>query len=88
MTGIQSRKTRTGVVMSTAMDKSVTVRVERTVKDPDFGKYLRRRKKYMAHDEGNECKKGDVVAIRECRPLSRRKRWRVVEILEKASEVE
>ncbi|MFA4973601.1 MAG: 30S ribosomal protein S17 [bacterium] len=88
MSGIESRKLRTGVVVSAAMDKSVTVQVERTVKDPDFGKYLRRRKKYMAHDEKNECKKGDMVAIRECRPLSKRKCWRVVEVLEKASGVE
>lgn len=88
MPGIESRKMRTGVVVSAAMDKSVTVQVERTVKDPNFGKYLRRRKKYMAHDEKNECKKGDLVAIRECRPLSKRKCWRVVEVLQKASAVE
>ena len=88
MPGKESRKTRTGIVMSNAMDKSVTVQVERTVKDPDFGKYLRRRKKYMAHDEKNECNKGDTVMIRECRPLSKRKRWRVVEIIERASGVE
>jgi len=88
MPGIESRKVRTGVVVSNAMDKSVTVQVERTVKDPDFGKYMRYRKKYMAHDEKNECNKGDTVTIRECRPLSKRKCWRVVEIIEKASGVE
>jgi len=84
----EARKRKTGLVVSDAMDKSVSVQIERTVLDPRFKKYIRRRKKFMAHDERNECRKGDVVAIRECRPLSKRKRWRVTEIVKKASMVE
>lgn len=81
-------KTKTGVVVSNAMQKSIVVMVERTVIDPTFKKYLRRRNKFMAHDEKNECKKGDMVVIRECRPLSKRKRWMLDKIVEKASGVE
>lgn len=76
-------KVKTGIVVSDAMDKSITVQVERTVMDPVFKKYMRYRKKFMAHDEKNECKVGDTVMIRECRPLSRRKRWRLERIVEK-----
>ena len=82
------RKTKTGVVISDAMDKSVVVSVERTVLDPTYKKYIRRKSRFMAHDEANECKVGDTVRIRECRPLSRRKRWRVEEVVTKASGVE
>lgn len=70
-----------GRVVSDKMDKSVTVSVERRVKHPVYGKYIRRTTKIMAHDEANECKLGDVVAISECRPVSRNKAWRVVEIV-------
>ena len=83
-----TRKRKTGTVVSDAMDKSVTVLVERTVMDPRFKKYMRRRSKFMAHDEKNECKVGDTVEIRECRPISKRKRWRVEGIVAKASAVE
>ena len=78
------RKQFVGIVVSDKMDKTVVVMVERLVKHPLYGKYIKRRKKYMAHDEHNECKIGDKVLIEETRPLSRRKRWRVKQILEKA----
>lgn len=84
----QRIKRKIGVVVSDVMDKSVTVMVGRTVKHPKFKKHIRRRKKFMAHDEGNICRRGDTVLIRECRPLSRRKRWRVERVLEKGSGVE
>ena len=80
-------KRKLGVVKSDAMDKSVTVVVERKVLEPRFKKYVRRCSKFMAHDEKNECKKGDTVTIRECRPLSKRKRWRVEEILKRSSDI-
>ena len=86
MENVIKKKFKTGRVVSDAMDKSITVLVERTVKDPIFKKYVRHRKKFMAHDEKNECKKGDVVKIRESRPLSKMKRWRVETILEKIAE--
>lgn len=85
-TGRARRKIRRGVVVSDTMDKSVVVRVERTTKHPLYKKVIRRRKRYMAHDEKNDCRVGDVVRIAECRPLSRRKRWRVMEIVTKAQE--
>jgi small subunit ribosomal protein S17 len=75
------RKTRTGVVVSDGMNKSVVVEVIRTVKHPIYGQYVRRRARFMAHDERNDCKVGDKVRIVETRPLSRRKRWRVREKL-------
>ena len=82
------RKTKLGVVVSDGMDKSVVVSVERTVMDPVYKKYIRRKTKFMAHDEQNACKIGDMVRIRECRPMSKSKRWRVDEIIEKSSGVE
>jgi len=78
------KKTFEGIVVSDKMDKTVVVMVERVVKHPRVGKYIRRRVKFMAHDERNECKIGDRVEIIESRPLSRHKRWRVLKILEKA----
>ena len=78
-----ARKQRTGVVVSDKMDKTVVVRVQRTVVHPLYKKVLRRRKQYKAHDETNVCALGDQVLIEECRPLSRHKQWRVVEILER-----
>jgi len=75
-----SRRT-VGRVVSDKMDKSVTVSVERLVKHTVYGKYIRRTTKIVAHDEANECKAGDVVAISECRPISKNKSWRVVEIV-------
>jgi small subunit ribosomal protein S17 len=71
-----------GRVVSDKMDKSVTVVVERKVKHPVYGKYIRRTTKIMAHDEDNRCKQGDVVAISECRPISKNKSWRVVDVVE------
>lgn len=82
MTG--QRKQLVGRVTSDKMDKTVVVVVERTVRHSLYGKVLRRVKKYKAHDEQNECKVGDQVCIVESRPISREKRWRVAEILERA----
>ncbi|RMD74532.1 MAG: 30S ribosomal protein S17 [Bacteroidetes bacterium] len=78
------RKTRVGTVVSNSMDKTISVLVERRVKHPIYGKYLTKSKKYLAHDEKNECNVGDKVRIMETRPLSRRKCWRLVEIIERA----
>ena len=78
------RKTRVGVVASSAMDKSITVTIERRVSHPIYGKSMKRSKKFMAHDEKNECNVGDTVRIMETRPLSKSKRWRLVDIIERA----
>ena len=79
-----NRKTLQGVIVSDKMDKTVVVRVERTVKDPVFQKYIKQHERYKAHDEGNACGVGDKVLIIESRPLSKDKRWRVRQIIEKA----
>lgn len=79
-----NRREMQGVVVSDKMDKTVTVRVERVVKDSTFQKYMKRHVKYKAHDEKDECAIGDKVLIVESRPLSKEKRWRVRTILEKA----
>ncbi len=79
-------RTVTGRVISNKMDKSITVLVERREKHPIYGKYVTRSTKLHAHDEKNECNEGDLVAIAECRPLSKTKAWRLVEIIEKANE--
>ncbi|MEN9952532.1 MAG: hypothetical protein RL463_1258 [Bacteroidota bacterium] len=78
------RKTKTGVVSSDKMEKTITVAVERKVKHPIYGKFVKKTTKFHAHDEKNEAKPGDVVRIMETRPLSKTKRWRLVEIIEKA----
>ncbi|HET8697622.1 MAG TPA: 30S ribosomal protein S17 [Gammaproteobacteria bacterium] len=78
-----SRRT-VGRVVSNKMQKSVTVSVERLVRHPVYGKFIRRTTKVMAHDEHGSCREGDTVAIVECRPISKRKSWRVVEILKRA----
>lgn len=78
------QRTITGKVISSKMDKTISVSVERRVKHPLYGKYLRRTTKYMVHDEDNACNEGDLVIIRECRPVSRHKSWRLVEIVERA----
>ena len=78
------RKSQTGVVVSDKMDKTIVVRVDRLVKHPTYKKYVRRQSKYAAHDENNSCQVGDRVLIRETRPLSKTKRWRVCEIVQKA----
>ena len=77
------RKSRTGVVSSNKMDKTITVSVERKVKHPIYGKFVKKTTKFMAHDEKNECSIGDTVRIMEVRPLSKNKCWRLVEVLEK-----
>ena len=78
------RKTRSGLVVSNKMDKSVVVSVERKVKHPIYGKFVKKTTKFMAHDEKNECGIGDTVLIKETRPLSKNKNWRLVQILERA----
>lgn len=86
MTALEKRKGRTltGVVVSDKNDKTIVVRVETLVKHPLLKKYVRRRKKFTAHDPSNECGMGDLVKIVEYRPLSRNKRWHLVSVLEKA----
>nr|AOE11893.1 SSU ribosomal protein S17p (S11e) [uncultured bacterium]CCF99284.1 30S ribosomal protein S17 [uncultured Flavobacteriia bacterium] len=83
-TGRKLRKQRVGVVTSTKMEKTITVLIERKIKHPIYGKFMKKSKKFTAHDENNECNEGDTVKIMETRPLSRKKRWRLVEILERA----
>jgi small subunit ribosomal protein S17 len=78
------RKTRVGTVVSNKMEKTITVAIERRVAHPIYKKYFKKTTKLMAHDEKNECTIGDVVKIMETRPLSKSKRWRLVEIVEKA----
>ena len=78
------RKVRQGVVVSNKMDKSILVRVDRTFRHPLYKKVIKRSKKFMAHDQENTGRVGDLVRIMECRPLSRHKRWRLVEVLSKA----
>ncbi len=77
------RKIRVGVVSSNKMDKTVTVAVERKVKHPIYGKFVKKTTRFHAHDEKNECSIGDLVKIMETRPLSKTKRWRLVEVVEK-----
>jgi small subunit ribosomal protein S17 len=78
------RKQLVGIVVSNKMEKSIAVSVERRVKHPIYGKFLKKTSKFIAHDEKNDCNTGDVVRIMETRPLSKRKRWRLVEIVERA----
>ncbi|MBQ6070302.1 MAG: 30S ribosomal protein S17 [Bacteroidales bacterium] len=79
-----NRKVREGVVVSDKMDKSIVILVERKMKHPIYGKFLKRSTKFMAHDENNDCHIGDRVRIMETRPLSKNKCWRLVEIIERA----
>ena len=78
-------RTLTGRVVSNKMNKTIAVEIERLVKHPRYGKFVRRTTKVLAHDEANDSREGDVVTIAECRPLSRRKNWRVVSVVERAS---
>ena len=78
------RKIVVGMVVSTKMDKTITVSTEKKYRHPLYKKYVKRTSKFMAHDEKNECNEGDKVRIAEVRPLSKRKRWRLLEIVEKA----
>ena len=88
MTNTQENKTLrtlTGRVVSNKMNKTIAVEIERLVKHPRYGKYIRRTTKLLAHDETNESREGDTVTIAECRPLSRNKSWRLVSVVERAS---
>lgn len=84
MTERKNRKTRIGVVSSNAMEKSIAVLVERRLQHPMYGKFITKSKKLIAHDENNQCQVGDKVKIMETRPLSKTKKWRLVEVIEKA----
>ena len=77
-------RTLTGQVVSNKMDKTIAVSIERVVKHPTYGKYVRRTTKLLAHDEKNEAREGDTVSITPCRPLSRHKSWRLLAIVERA----
>ena len=78
------RRSVTGVVVSSKADKTITVMVERRVKHPIYGKFVKRSSRILAHDEENQCGEGDLVTIEECRPLSRRKSWKLVSVQEQA----
>ena len=82
----KGKRTVTGFVVSDKADKTVSVRVERLIKHPVYGKYIRRSTKVLAHDENNECKSGDRVTISECRPVSKNKAWQVVSVVDRAPE--
>jgi len=82
--GSRSAKTLTGRVVSNKMQKTIAVEIERLVRHPEYGKFIRRTTKLLAHDENGESKEGDLVSITPCRPLSRRKSWRLVAVLERA----
>ncbi|HRF40220.1 MAG TPA: 30S ribosomal protein S17 [Saprospiraceae bacterium] len=84
MTERNLRKTKVGVVTSNKMDKTIAVSVERRLQHPIYGKFVKKSNKFLAHDEKGECNIGDVVKIMETRPLSKFKRWRLVEIIERA----
>ena len=86
-TEVLKGKTVTGTVISSKMDKTISVRIQRTVKHPLYGKYIRRSTKVMAHDEINECNEGDVVIIESSRPLSKNKSWRLQKVVSKAQTV-
>jgi small subunit ribosomal protein S17 len=81
----KAQRTIVGRVVSDKMDKTVSVAIERTIKHPVYGKYIRRTSKVMAHDAANECKPGDRVAIAECKPISKNKSWSVVSVIERAA---
>ncbi len=83
----QNKRMKTGRVISNKADKSITVLLERQVKHPLYGKYIKRSTKVHVHDENNECGEGDMVSIAECRPVSKTKSWRVVEIIERGQQV-
>lgn len=78
-------RTVQGRVVSNKMDKTITVKIERTVKHPIYGKFIKRSTKLHAHDEANVCQEGDLVSVTECRPLSKSKTWMLVDVLEKAA---
>jgi len=82
----KGRRTVVGRVVSDKMDKTISVAVERLIKHPVYGKYIRRTSKMLAHDASNECKPGDRVAISECRPISKNKSWQVVSVIDRAAD--
>jgi small subunit ribosomal protein S17 len=82
-----AKRTLQGVVTSSAGDKSATIMIERRIKHPLYGKIIKRSTKLHVHDEANECSKGDTILIEECRPMSKTKSWKLVKIVEKASEL-
>ena len=86
MSDEKKQRTIVGRVVSDKMDKTVSVAIERMIKHPVYGKYIRRTTKVMAHDAANECKAGDRVAISECKPISKNKAWAVVNVVERATE--
>lgn len=83
----KTKRTLTGQVVSTKMDKTIAVLIERRVEHPIYKKYMRKSTKLLAHDENGECKEGDTVAIEECRPLSKRKAWRLQRVITRGSDV-
>lgn len=94
MTGVETqaadaatKRTVQGVVTSVAGDKSATIMIERKIKHPIYGKFIKRSTKLHVHDETNECNKGDTILVEECRPMSKTKSWKLVKIVEKASEL-
>ena len=94
MTGVETqaatavnKRTVQGVVTSNAGDKSATIMIERKIKHPVYGKYIKRSTKLHIHDETNECNKGDTILVEECRPMSKTKSWKLVKVVEKASEL-
>jgi small subunit ribosomal protein S17 len=82
----KTRRTIVGRVMSNKMDKTVSVAIERMIKHPVYGKYIRRTSKVLAHDAANDCREGDRVSIAECRPISKNKSWTVVDVIERAAD--
>ena len=82
-----TKRTLQGVVTSSAGDKSATIMIERRIKHPIYGKFIKRSTKIHLHDEANECNKGDTILIEECRPMSKTKSWKLVKIVEKAPEL-
>ena len=86
-TATKPKRTLTGQVVSTKMDKTIAVLIERQVEHPIYKKYLRKSTKLLAHDENGDCSEGDVVAIEECRPLSKRKAWRLQRVITRANVV-
>ncbi len=83
----KSARSISGRVISSSMDKTITVAIERKIRHPLYQKYIKRRTKLHAHDEKNECNKGDLVLIEECRPLSKTKSWRLIKVMEKSAEI-
>jgi small subunit ribosomal protein S17 len=86
-TAVATKRTLQGVVTSSAGDKSATIMIERRIKHPIYGKFIKRSTKIRLHDEANECNKGDTILIEECRPMSKTKSWKLVKIVEKAPEL-